>query len=58
MISVKRNTWRALSLVIGDCRKKGNFEYCQGARAQHPASGDAAPAPLMALLSAATHSRT
>ncbi|XP_032323941.1 protein CBFA2T1 isoform X1 [Camelus ferus] len=30
MISVKRNTWRALSLVIGDCRKKGNFEYCQG----------------------------
>ncbi|PNI84941.1 RUNX1T1 isoform 38 [Pan troglodytes] len=29
MISVKRNTWRALSLVIGDCRKKGNFEYCQ-----------------------------
>ncbi|KAB0363272.1 hypothetical protein FD754_007428 [Muntiacus muntjak] len=32
MISVKRNTWRALSLVIGDCRKKGNFEYCQGAQ--------------------------
>lgn len=30
MISVKRNTWRALSLVIGDCRKKGNFEFCQG----------------------------
>ncbi|KAL6065773.1 hypothetical protein STEG23_019478, partial [Scotinomys teguina] len=29
MISVKRNTWRALSVVIGDCRKKGNFEYCQ-----------------------------
>lgn len=30
MISVKRNTWRALSVVIGDCRRKGNFEYCQG----------------------------
>ncbi|PNI84950.1 RUNX1T1 isoform 48, partial [Pan troglodytes] len=40
MISVKRNTWRALSLVIGDCRKKGNFEYCQDRTEKHSTMPD------------------
>ncbi|XP_074172417.1 protein CBFA2T1 isoform X2 [Rhinolophus sinicus] len=40
MISVKRNTWRALSLVIGDCRKKGNFEYCQDQTEKHSTMPD------------------
>ncbi|XP_026546745.1 protein CBFA2T1 isoform X3 [Pseudonaja textilis] len=40
MISVKRNTWRALSLVIGDCRKKGNFEFCQDRIEKHSTMPD------------------
>uniref|UniRef100_A0A452IR73 TAFH domain-containing protein n=1 Tax=Gopherus agassizii TaxID=38772 RepID=A0A452IR73_9SAUR len=40
MISVKRNTWRALSLVIGDCRKKGNFEFCQDRTEKHSTMPD------------------
>ncbi|XP_055288656.1 protein CBFA2T1 isoform X1 [Moschus berezovskii] len=40
MISVKRNTWRALSLVIGDCRKKGSFEYCQDRTEKHSTMPD------------------